>query len=264
MPSGITSNYPVSVASVSSIPVSVSSGIIPSEDTRNTTQSTAPDISNEGPMQLIDLSEREDVNVKEKIVHRRDLYLDLVEAFKTVSLSDTIRFIIINARGEKEPGVGAGDERDIYSSAWKEILDGLCIGEREGVPFVRHDLYLNEWNSIAKILVKGFMDIKYFPLRLSKPFIIYVLYGEVNSDCFIKSFLNYVITMELEIVEAALRRTPPQVYDDDDFLDVLDRFNCKSRVTIMNVYGVILDTAKQELVQKPYIYFALRRNTLVR
>ena len=187
-----------------------------------------------------------------------------MEAFKTVSLSDTIRFIIINARGEKEPGVGAGDERDIYSSAWKEILDGLCIGEREGVPFVRHDLYLNEWNSIAKILVKGFMDIKYFPLRLSKPFIIYVLYGEVNSDCFIKSFLNYVITMELEIVEAALRRTPPQVYDDDDFLDVLDRFNCKSRVTSMNVYGVILDTAKQELVQKPYIYFALRRNTLVR
>ena len=59
--------------------------------------------------------------------------------------------------------------------------------------------------------------------------------------------------MESKIVEAALRGTPPKIYDDDVFLDILDRFNCKSRVTIMNIYGVILETAKQELMQKPYI-----------
>ena len=66
-------------------------------------------------------------------------------------------------------------------------------------------------------------------------------------------FLNYVTPIESKIDEAALRGNPPQFYDDDDFLDILDQFNCKSRVTIMNVYGVILETAKQELVQKPYI-----------
>ena len=43
--------------------------------------------------------------------------------------------------------------------------------------------------------------------------------------------------MESKIVEAALRGNSPQIYDDDDFLDILDRFNCKSRVTIMNVMG---------------------------
>ena len=209
---------------------------ISSESTSNNTQSTAPIISNEGRMQSIDLTEREDVNVKETIAHCQNLCIDSVEAFKTVSLSDTIRFVIINARGEKEPGVGAVVERDIYSSAWKEILDGLCVGKREHIAFVLHGLYINEWNSIANILVKGFMDTKYFPLQLCKAFIIYVLFGEVNSDCFIKSFLNYVTPMESKIVEAALRGTPPQIYDDDDFLDILDRFNCKSRVTIMNVY----------------------------
>ena len=94
---------------------------IRSEGTSNNTQSTAPIISNEGRMQSIDLTESEDVNVKEIIVHRQNLRVDLVEAFKTVSLSDTIRFIIINTRDEKEPGVGPGVERDIYSSAWKEI-----------------------------------------------------------------------------------------------------------------------------------------------
>ena len=90
---------------------------IPSEGTSINTQSTSPIISNEGRMQPIDLIESEDVNVKEIIVHRQNLRADLVEAFKTVNLSDTIRFIIINTRGEKEPGVGAGIERDIYSSA---------------------------------------------------------------------------------------------------------------------------------------------------
>ena len=69
---------------------------IPSESSSNNTQSTAPNISNEGRMQSIDLTENEDVNVKEIIVHRQNLRVDLVEAFKTVSLSDTIRFIIIN------------------------------------------------------------------------------------------------------------------------------------------------------------------------
>ena len=120
-PSGITSNLLVSGSSVSSIPVSVSSVSIPSEGTSNNTQATAHNISNEGKMQSIDLIENEDVNVEEIIVHPQNLRVDLAEAFKTVSLSDTIRFIIINTRDEKEPGVGAGVERDIYSSAWKEI-----------------------------------------------------------------------------------------------------------------------------------------------
>ena len=94
------------------------------------------------------------------------------------------------------------------------------------------------------------MDTKYFPLQLCKVFNSYVLFGEVNNDCFIKSFLNYVTPMESKNFQAALQGNPPQIYDDYDFLNILDRFNCKSRVTIMNIYGVILKIAKQELVQK--------------
>ena len=115
-----------------------------SKGTGNNTQSTAPNISNEGSMQSIDLTESEDVNVKEVIVHCQNLHVGGSFQNSTVSPSDTIRFIIFNARGEKESGVGAGVERDIYSSAWKEILDGLCVGERERVPFVRHGLYINK------------------------------------------------------------------------------------------------------------------------
>ena len=66
---------------------------LPSEGTSNNPQSTAPNISNEGSIKSIDLTENENVNVKEIIVRRQNLRVDLVEAFKTVSLSDTIRLL---------------------------------------------------------------------------------------------------------------------------------------------------------------------------
>ena len=37
------------------------------------------------------------------------------------------------------------------------------------------------------------------------------------------------------------------------FLDTMERLNCRSQVHPLNVYGVILELAKQELIQKPYI-----------
>ena len=43
------------------------------------------------------------------------------------------------------------------------------------------------------------------------------------------------------------------IYTDDEFLDTLDRFDCRSRVHPINVYSVILEIAKQELIQKPYV-----------
>ena len=52
------------------------------------------------------------------------------------------------------------------------------------------------------------------------------------------------------------------IFDDDEFIDILDRFNCRSRVCQLNVYGVILEIAKQELVQKPYLMVSTWSNIL--
>ena len=35
--------------------------------------------------------------------------------------------------------------------------------------------------------------------------------------------------------------------------EVLDRFNCQTRVHAMNIYSVVLELAKRELIQKPHI-----------
>ena len=42
-------------------------------------------------------------------------------------------------------------------------------------------------------------------------------------------------------------------YTEEEFLDTMERLNCRGQVYPLNVYGVILELAKQELIQKPYI-----------
>ena len=51
-----------------------------------------------------------------------------------------IEYVFIDARGKEEVGRGDGVARDIYSSFWIDVSNSLFIGEKERVPFVRHDL----------------------------------------------------------------------------------------------------------------------------
>ena len=43
------------------------------------------------------------------------------------------------------------------------------------------------------------------------------------------------------------------IYTEEKFLDTMERLNCRSQVHPLNVYGVILELVKQQLIQKPYI-----------
>ena len=40
------------------------------------------------------------------------------------------------------------------------------------------------------------------------------------------------------------------IYEDDEPLEVLDRFNRRIRVHTMDIYSVVLELTKQELIQK--------------
>ena len=86
---------------------------------------------------------------------------------------------MIDIRGVKEEGTGNGVARDIYSSFWIDATDSYFIGEKERVPFARHDLFKNEWKAIGDILMKGYYDVGYFPVIISKAFLVYSIYGEV-------------------------------------------------------------------------------------
>lgn len=201
-------------------------------------------------IESIDLSKESKKVIR---VNRLKIRSDMISAFKSLQLDDDIKFEVVNVRGQVEMAEGIGADRDVYTATWREILDGLCVGNQERVPFVRHDLYLEEWDSIAKILVKGFRDTGYFPIQLSPAFISHCIYGEVSNDQLISSFLNFLTPMESSVVNKALKGANADFYEEEDFLDILDQFKCKTRVTSLNVYGVILELARQELIQRPFL-----------
>ena len=84
-------------------------------------------------------------------LHRSTIRSDLVNYFKDGSKphNKKLQFIILDPRGKPEEGVGV--TRDVYTAFWKEIGDGFLMGKGERVPFVRHDLYINDWKAITTL-----------------------------------------------------------------------------------------------------------------
>ena len=98
------------------------------------------------------------------------------------------------------------------------------------------------------------IDAGYFPIFLSKAFVVHCLFGDtpVSNELLIESFLNFVSPMDCSMFKEALKTTTT-IYDDEEFIELLDRYNCRSKVHALNVYGIILELAQQELIQKPFL-----------
>ena len=165
-----------------------------------------------------------------------------------------IEYVFIDARRKEEVGRGNGVARDINLSFWIDASSSLFIGEKKRVPFVRHDLYKKEWEAVGKILAKGFNDIGYFRTMISKSFVQHCFYGDVSITELLSSFLNYVSRDERMSFEKHLSDEANN--DDvleDEFLDFLDRFKCRRKVSKENVHEVIVKIARQEVIRKRHL-----------
>ena len=115
---------------------------------------------------------------------------------------------------------------------------------------MRHDLFENEWKAISDILMKGYYDVGYFPVMISEAFLVYSIYGEVDEEILVDSFLNCICEDERETVQNVLAIDANEsIFESEDFLDILDWFKCKSKVTKFNARNIITELAKQELIQ---------------
>ena len=143
-----------------------------------------------------------------------------------------IEYVFIDARGKEEVRRGDGVVRDIYLSFWIDVSSSLFTGEKERVPFVPHGLYKKEWEAIGKILAKGFNDTGYFPTMISKSFVQCCFYGDVAVI-----FLNYVSRDERMLIEKLLSdEANNDDFLEDEFLDFLDQFKCRTKVSKENVH----------------------------
>lgn len=94
-----------------------------------------------------------------------------------------------------------GVHREVYSLFWKEFASSYTIGERERVPFVRHDHFVAEWAAVGRILVKGYQTTQYYPMYLSRAFMSYCMFDEIPDICILESFLKYLSVDEEELID---------------------------------------------------------------
>lgn len=76
---------------------------------------------------------------------------------------------------------GGGVFRDALSEFWQTFYDKCTEGTDYKIPVIREDFNETKWESIAKILLKGWDDVKYFPIKLAPAFIEHCFLGAVYS-----------------------------------------------------------------------------------
>ena len=191
--------------------------------------------------------------VKEIALHRNNVLKDMISEFKDATvLMCSLEFVFINDRGDIEVGRGSGVMREALSIFWREFFSALSSGASEKVPSIRHDYQKEEWQSVARILVVGFEKQRYFPLNLSQAFIASCLFGEeaLPKKMLSESFYEYISRDEREtLTQSISNECDPST--DDEVLEILSSYNCKSRVTKENMPKIIEELAHQEIIQHP-------------
>ena len=176
----------------------------------------------------------------------------MIEVFKDRSVMEArLKVTMINAHGQEEAGSDEnGVFRDALSAFYSAFENSCTVGEDERIPVIRHDYQYPEWEAIARILVKGFYQLNFFPAKLNQAFIIATLFGEneVSQDVLLNSFLSYLSRDERALVENALRHSLNDE-QSEEWLDFLDRFGCKQEPTPEQIRDTILEIAHKEQIQ---------------
>ena len=117
------------------------------------------------------------------------------------------------------------------------------------VPSDRHDMGLQQWKSVARILVHG-SRLNYFPLLLSPIILTAALFGEesISIDCFIDGVTQYVSAEEREMLNLMF-----DSFDEhsEELMDLLSSYNCFREPKENDFKNIIVEFAHQELIQKP-------------
>ena len=98
------------------------------------------------------------------------------------------------------------------------------------IPYIRHDFGYDEWLAVARVIVKDYRELRYYPLLLNKAFMISWVFGEhtVSDETLLQSFFNYIPLGERQIVKESLIKENISVDgDDSELLDVLSNYSTR-------------------------------------
>lgn len=184
------------------------------------------------------------------IVVRRGFCLsDLMEAFGDPSIMKRdVKIRMKLPSGSLEKGEGSGVFRDCLCEFWGEFYSRCTLGDTVKVPFLMHEFQLHEWQVIGRILVKGWLAVGYFPIRLSLPFLEEALYSKTYSSIK-ESFMLYISKPDREILEEALNDFGS--VEIGSLIDVLDCYECHQVPNQENITDLLSQLGHKALIQTP-------------
>ena len=106
------------------------------------------------------------------VLHHSNSFNEMIEAFFDPEiLNKTLKFRCLLPDNSVEKGSGSGVVRDVYSSFWAVFYERCTLGTTLKVPFLRHYFCAATWKAIGRILLKGFQDCQYLPIKLPHLFL---------------------------------------------------------------------------------------------
>lgn len=133
-----------------------------------------------------DSEEGKDVNTIKLTLHRGRVFMELIDYFLNDENIDYKKITVqmINNKGEKEKGVDDGGVfRDAISEFYNYFINRFTFGSTsEVVPVLKDEFGTLKWTAIARIIRKGYEQADYFPVFITKPFMIACIMKEENFD----------------------------------------------------------------------------------
>lgn len=180
-------------------------------------------------------------------IHRAFILEEMVSLYKNSDIMHIpMKFQIVDEKGFDAQGVS----RDIYTCFWKEFSLRRTDGEFARVPVLVSSYAEDEWQSIGRILAKGYVELKIFPLYLAPALVATVIHGEhsVTPEMLMDSFLKYLAVDEQEVIQTALGG---HVENNEDLEEIFTRLGSNTLPDPSNLRAQILQLAHIKLIQEP-------------
>lgn len=136
-----------------------------------------------------------------------------------------------------------------YNIRILDHYETCTVGTNVKIPCIRRDFKEEEWKSMAKILYVGWVNSKYFPIKLAISIIEQMLYGHVNSKL-IPIFLLTLGENDNQILNSAMKDISS--VDEDDLLEAFSTLECRTVPNENNLVKLLEEISHKELIQKPH------------
>lgn len=184
------------------------------------------------------------------VVHRGQIFTELTNQFIGIeNLNTFVEIQIIGTNGVKEAAFdGGGVLKDALTEYWSEFYERICEGSSFKIPEINHTITENKWKAVAKILLLGYKQVKYFPVKLARPFIEYAVQGVITSDM-LETYLCIIPFVDADVLRKAL--TDFDSVDDDEVIETLSNLGCHRRANKANIKNIVHELAHTLVIQKP-------------